>query len=214
MKKINEIGIGSFRPGREPQGRHVRSIDLMGPTSNADGVASQRMQYNVGNYDYDDDISYKGLGDKEDIDGGDIGVDDEVILECRVYRGGKYQLIETLVNLNESYADKFASMMGKINRQSSNRKQAISSLPDAQDIVDKGIKEEDVNLEDEDPLDEFSGAAAGGGGPAVPVGYTAKGKPETPAQRRKRQRFNITKSYPYNKLANSPKSKKRRKNKK
>ena len=205
MRKINEIGIGSFRPGREPQGKHVRSIDLMGPASNADGVASQRMQYNVGNYDYDEDISYKGLGDTD----GEEDYDDKIILECRVYRSGKYQLIETLVNLDESYSDKFASMMGKISRQSQNRTQSIDSLPSAQDVVDKGIKEEDISTEDEEPLDEFSGAAAGGGGPAVPIGYTAKGKPETPAQRRKRQQFNITKSYPYTKLANPPR--KRRK---
>tara|TARA_Y100001972_G_scaffold35742_1_gene44135 strand:+ start:34 stop:498 length:465 start_codon:yes stop_codon:yes gene_type:complete len=75
----------------------------------------------------------------------------------------------------------------------------------------ENIKDE----ESDDPLDEFSGAAATGGGPAVPLGYTAKGKPETPSQRRKRQQFNITKSYPYTKLANPPRSsKKRRKRKK
>mgnify|MGYP003139502211 FL=1 len=75
----------------------------------------------------------------------------------------------------------------------------------------ENIKDE----ESDDPLDEFSGAAATGGGPAVPLGYTAKGKPETPSQRRKRQQFNIPKSYPYTKLANPPRSsKKRRKRKK
>ena len=80
-------------------------------------------------------------------------------------------------------------------------------LKTPQDIVlHFNIKKEDGEIEEDNPLEEFSGAAAGGGGPAVPIGYTAKGKPETPAQRRKRQRFNITKSYPYNRLANPPRS--------
>ena len=201
MRKLNEIGIGSFRPGREPQGRHIRSVDLMGPTSNADSVISQRMQQNVGNYDYEEEFEL----DDEEFDMEDM------VMECRVYRNGKYQLIETLDNLNESYSDKFASMMGKISRQSRRRTQDISTLPDAKDVVAQGIKREEKEIEDEEPLEEFSGAAAGGGGPAVPIGYTAKGKPETPAQRRKRQQFNITKSYPYNKLANSPRSKRSRK---
>jgi len=196
MRRINEIGIGSFRPGREPQGRHIRSVDLMGPTANADGVISQRMQYNVGNYDYEED---------REIDDQEADMED-MILECRVYRDGKYQLIETLTNLNESYADRFASMMGKISRQSKKRTDDINALPDAKDVVAQGIKKEDSEIEEDNPLEEFSGAAAGGGGPAVPIGYTAKGKPETPAQRRKRQRFNITKSYPYNRLANPPRS--------
>ena len=200
MRKLNEIGIGSFRPGREPQGRHIRSVDLMGPTSNADSVISQRMQQNVGNYDYEEEFEL----DDEEFDMEDM------VMECRVYRNGKYQLIETLDNLNESYSDKFASMMGKISRQSRRRTQDISTLPDAKDVVAQGIKREEKEIEDEEPLEEFSGAAAGGGGPAVPIGYTAKGKPETPAQRRKRQQFNITKSYPYNKLANSPRSKRSR----
>jgi hypothetical protein len=77
-------------------------------------------------------------------------------------------------------------------------------------LEDKINQNENIQELDEDPIEEFSGAAAGGGGPAVPLGYTAKGKPETPAQRRKRQRFNITKSYPYTQLANPPKSSKKR----
>ena len=180
MRKINEIGIGSFRPGREPQGKHVRSIDLMGPASNADGVASQRMQYNVGNYDYDE----FQLDNEQDED-------EDVILECRVYRHGKYCLVETLDNLNEfpDYAGNFKHKMQQISNSAKDRKEDI-----------------------DEPLDEFSGVAAGGGGPAVPLGYTAKGKPETPAQRKKRQKFNIEKSFPYTKLANSPKSRKKSKN--
>jgi len=179
----------------------------MGPTSNADSVISQRMQGNVGNYDYDEDISYKGLGDEED--GENMSGDEEVILECRVYRNGKYCLVETLELLNEfDYAEKINSMMKKLSQQKSKRNDNISNMPSAKEYI-KSAMEEENNVEEE-PLEEFSGAVATGGGPAVPVGYTAKGKPETPAQRRKRQQFNITKSYPYNKLANTPKKRRKK----
>lgn len=195
MRKLNEIGIGSFRPGREPQGSHIRSVDLMGPASNADSVISQRMQYNVGSYNYDD----------EEFDEDD----NDLVLECRVYRDGKYCLIETLALLSEfNYADDINSMMAKLNRQKEKRDNNIDNMPSAEEYVKSAMEEE--NDIDEEPLEEFSGAAAAGGGPAVPLGYTAKGKPETPAQRRKRQRFNITKSYPYNKLANPPKKRRKK----
>ena len=183
MKKLKEIGIGSFRPDTSVNGKHTRSIDLMGPSSNADSVISQRMQYNVGNYNYDEDISYKELGDPDENNH-----EDDTILECRVYRRGKYCLIETLDSLNEfpDYAGNFEHMMKKISTSAKERQEKI----------------------DEDSLDEFSGAAAGGGGPAVPLGYTAKGKPETPSQRKKRQNFNIKKSFPYTKQAKPSKSRK------
>ena len=84
--------------------------------------------------------------------------------------------------LIEDYASQANAMNKKLVDAARNRK----NLPN-------------VKLDDylEDNLDEFSGAAAAGGGPAVPVGYTAKGKPETPTQRRKRQEFNRKKSFPY-----------------
>lgn len=184
MKKLKEIGIGSFRPGREPQGRFIKSIDLAGPSTNADSGISQRMSIPVG---VDEDELYDE--------------DEDMILECRVYRKGKYQLLETLDNIQEypHYAAKFGEMMQKISSSARNRTQNIP---------------ENIDENEDEPLDEFSGAAAAGGGPAVPVGYTAKGKPETPAQRRKRQQFNITKSYPYTKLANPPRSSKKRRKKK
>ena len=138
MKNMNEIGIGSFRPGREPHGRHNQALGVMGPTANADGVISQRMQYNVGNYDYDE----FQLDNEQDEN-------EDVILECRVYRRGKYCLVETLDNLKEfpDYAGNFKHKM----------KQISNSAKDRTNDIDE-------------PLDEFSGAAAAGGGPAVPLG--------------------------------------------
>lgn len=199
MKKLKEIGIGSFRPGRQPNGSHIKSNNLAGPSANADSTMSQRMQYNVGNYEYSDDISHMNLGDEED----ELDLEDEDgILECRVYKRGKYCLVETLENISEIDADDINMLDRKLSSTSSARSSMVSNLPDLDDLLE------------EDELSEFSGAGAAGGGPAVPIGYTAKGKPETPAQRRKRQRFNITKSFPYNKLANPPQLKKRRKNKK
>ena len=183
MRKLNEIGIGSFRPGREPQGSHIRSIDLHGPTANADSIASQRMQYQAPPKDKE----HEDYNEEED--------NEVIILDYRVYKNGKYCLIETLVNINESYSDKFDTMMNKISRQANKRAGSIDSLPDLEDK----IKSEDNKIEELDDLGEMSGAGAIGGGPAGPLGYTAKGKRETPAQRRKRQKFNITKSYPYTK---------------
>jgi hypothetical protein len=199
MKKLKEIGIGSFRPGRQPNGSHIKSNNLAGPSANADSTMSQRMQYNVGNYEYNDDISHMNLGDEED----ELDLEDEDgILECRVYKRGKYCLVETLEKISEIDADDINMLDKKLSSTASARSSMVSNLPDLDDLLE------------EDELSEFSGAGAAGGGPAVPIGYTAKGKPETPAQRRKRQRFNITKSFPYNKLANPPQLKKRRKNKK
>ena len=203
MKKLKEIGIGSFRPGRQPNGSHIKSNNLAGPSANADSTMSQRMQYNVGNYEYDDDISHMNLGDEEDDMEDDVlDPAEDIILEYRVYKRGKYCLVETLENISEIDADDINMLDRKLSSTSSARSSMVSNLPDLDDLLE------------EDELSEFSGAGAAGGGPAVPIGYTAKGKPETPAQRRKRQRFNITKSFPYNKLANPPQLKKRRKNKK
>ena len=189
MRKLYEIGIGSFRPGRDPNGSHIHSIDLLGPSSNADGVASQRQQYNVGDGYVEPELEFDDDEELEDI-----------ILECRVYRAGKYRLLETLENIKETIDASDINMMDK-KLSNSAKQRKNTDIQSAEDYI-------------EDRVDEFSGAAAGGGGPAVPVGYTAKGKPETPAQRRKRQRFNITKSYPYTKLANPPRSRKKRRKRK
>jgi hypothetical protein len=187
MKNLKEIGIGSFRPGTAAHGKHIKSIDLMGPTSSADAVISRRMQGHA----YPKDEYHEDYNDEDEPE-------EEIILECRVYRNGKYCLVETLERVQEfkNFSADFSSQIKKISTAASKRKDDINRLPDLESIIDEG------------DLDEFSGAAAGGGGPATPLGYTAKGQPETTAQRKKRQKFNITKSFPYNSLAKQPRSKK------
>ena len=144
MRKINEIGIGSFRPGREPQGRHIRSVDLMGPSSNADSVISQRMQYQAYT---EEEENYED--------------DEEVILDCRVYKNGKYCLIETLERLVEfDYADKVNRMMAKLSSQKQKRSANVNNLPSAEQYV-KSMAEES-EIDDDESLEEFSGAAAVG----------------------------------------------------
>ena len=76
--------------------------------------------------------------------------DEEIILECRVYRNGKYCLVETLKKVDEfNYADNFGSMMAKISKQAKKRESDVDTLPSAEDIVKKGIKKEDSDLENE-----------------------------------------------------------------
>ena len=84
------------------------------------------------------------------------------------------------------YADNVTS--SRMNNSSSSFKGEY--LEDNKDISESD-EEEDIN--------EFSGAGAAGGGPAAPIGYTAKGEPETAKQRKKRKKFNIEKSFPYKK---------------
>ena len=175
MKKLNEIGIGSFRPGDNSLniGRHLSPVGLAGPSTPADSHFSRRSQ-SPPNIIIDDE---------------EVEDDEDIILECRVYKNGKYCLIETLENLAEfrNYAADATAMMQRIQRQSQKRKDSVERLPDLEDKIDEEV------------IDEFSGSAALGGVPVPPVGYTAKGKPETRRQRRKRQTFNVEKSYPYTK---------------
>ena len=163
MKSLKEIGIGSFRSGNEPNGRHIKSPNLMGPTSNADSVISQRQQQ----------LSYY-------IPDEDLYDDEDLVLEG-LYKDGKFCLLEALKYLSEINADDIVSMSYKISNRS---KKSIDNLKNLPDLEDK-IKD----------LDEMS--AGGAPGVAVPMGYTSKGKPETPSQRKKRQKFNREKSFPY-----------------
>ena len=179
MKKIDEIGMGAFRPELTPTGKHYSSNFMMSPTSDADSHFSKSMQR----------LAYERDEEEEEILQQDSSEDEalleKTILTCRVKIGRKFKLVETLNKLHEfeNYSDKFKMQMSKINNNSGERLDSVDRLPDLEDEIEN--------------IDEFSGAAAGGGGPAVPVGYTSKGKPETRSQRKKRQRFNREKSFPY-----------------
>ena len=191
MKTLKEIGHGSFRPGNGPNGSFNNAAGNAGPTSSADSIISQRMQYNAGS-------GYVEPEDDYNDDDDDHEEDMDMILECRVYRSGKYCLVETLKNISEIDSRNINAIDKKLSSAAQNRSAAVSGLDDLDDLV----KEED--------LQEFSGSGAIGGGPVTPIGHTSKGKPETPAQRKKRQRFNITKSFPYNKMTNLPRSKRKK----
>ncbi len=155
MSKINEIGIGAFRPDTSVSGAHKGVKGMMSPTADADSLFSRNMQR----------LAYEN----EDLDEDEEGT----ILECRVKIGRRYRLVETLENLDEfpNYADKYKIMADKINSETDDR------------------------LDQSSDLDEMS--AGGVAGVAVPLGYTSNGKPETKTQRKKRQKFNKEKSFPY-----------------
>ncbi len=155
MKKINEMGMGAFRPDTRVSGAHKGVKGMMSPTSDADSLFSRNMQR----------LAFESEDIEED--------EEDTILECRVKIGRNYRLVETLEKLDEfpNYADKYKIMADKINS-------------DTDDRIDRSKD-----------LDEMS--AGGVAGVATPVGYTSKGRPETKTQRKKRQKFNREKSYPY-----------------
>ena len=64
---------------------------------------------------------------------------------------------------------------------------AIDSFLSETSYYDYGIDEDDEN-DSEDQIDEFSGSAAIGGGPATPLGTGPDGKRETSAKRKERER--------------------------
>jgi hypothetical protein len=86
------------------------------------------------------------------------------------------ELQEIIDDLNE-YED-YASKINAMDRKLSNQR-----------IKHTNDLSQDVN--------EFSGVGAIGGGPVTPLGTNAYGKRETPRERKRRQKFNRTKSFPY-----------------
>ena len=163
MSKINELGIGAFRPDTSVSGAHKGVKGMMSPTADADSLFSRNMQR----------LAYENEEIDEDLLPEEIN---EAVLSCRVKVGRKYKLVETLDNLDEfpNYSDKYKMMADKINNRSGERLNKANTI---------------------DELDEMS--AGGVAGVAVPLGYTSKGEPETKIQRKKRQKFNREKSYPY-----------------
>ena len=194
-KKINKIGIGSFRPGSDVSGFHKPAVGHGSPRSDADSHFSRMSQGIVPN---DEELE----DDEEPVE----------VLECRVYRNGKYQLVETLNNIAEQslqmpdYTSDFETMLNKINNASKDNVQKSKKLDSLEDIVGE------IASDEGEELDEFSGG--GVAGVMVPMGYTSRGKPETPSERRKRYRFNITRSYPYSKMSKSKSKTKRKRRKK
>ena len=170
MSNIDEMGMGAFRPELTPTGKHNPAGMMMSPRADADSLFATTMAK----------LAYEDVEDNEEEEEPDLIKEHDCILNARVRKGRKYFLEETLLRLEENvdYAGKFKMKMDKITNTA---KERIS----------------DINEEEEQPLDEFSGAIAGGGGPVPPMGYTAKGKPETRTQRKKRQKFNREKSFPY-----------------
>lgn len=161
MKKLKEIGMGAFRPDGFGAGGY-RHKNTTAPLSDADTAFSRYSQRVNKGYEFEEM--------EED--------DEDIILECRVYRAGKYMLVETLDNLNETSVDDLNVMNQKLVNQSRNSKEKVDDLEDLDDMID-----------------EMS--AGGVAGPAVPMGFTSKGRPETARQRKKRQKFNREKSFPY-----------------
>jgi len=143
----------------------------------------------------------------EMLDEGPSAIEKSTELATKAYTAAEFIAENSLCDfvyaeddhLIEDYASTANAFNDKMVRAA--RKRNNIELPSLEDYI-------------EDSLSEFSGSVALGGGPVPPVGYTSKGKPETRSQRKKRQNFNITKSYPYTSLAVKPKNQKRRKNKK
>lgn len=161
MKKLKEIGMGAFRPDGFGAGGY-RHKNTAAPLSDADTDFSRSYQRVNKGYEFDE-------VEEEDED---------IILECRVYRAGKYMLVETLDNINEVSVDALNAMNQKLVNQSRKSKEKVKDLEDLDDMID-----------------EMS--AGGVAGPAVPMGFTSKGRPETAKQRKRRQKFNREKSFPY-----------------
>ena len=83
MRKLKEIGTGGFRSGFDAYNLGRHRTNTPGPSSGADSSFSRMSQYQAR-----DITSYD---DEEDLE-----AEDDDILELRVYRKGKFQLLETL----------------------------------------------------------------------------------------------------------------------
>lgn len=181
MKNIKEWGNngrsmgGGFVGGSDNSqraGSFHRQKFYSEPYSHADTLFSQKSGLSSSHFkgEYYEDPNI--LEDEEDKN------EEESILEYRVFKNNSYSLIETLDEITKASGSDISLMNYKLNKQSSDQIQKAKNMDDLDDLID-----------------EMS--AGGIAGPATPLGYTSKGKPETPAERKRRQKFNKEKSYPY-----------------
>ena len=122
----------------------------------------------------------------------------------QIYRAiyvGEKSVISKVVD-NSKHAAKAISLMEEKEKE---LQEIIDDLNEYEDYASK-INAMDRKLIDQryrqisdlsQDVNEFSGVGAIGGGPVTPLGTNAYGKRETPRERKRRQKFNRTKSFPY-----------------
>lgn len=126
MKKIKEIrlGVGTDQPHYPGTKTNVFNGYAGGVLNNADSSISRYMQKTYNEDDFDDEDS-----DSED---------DEMILEKRRYRNGKYSLVETLDRLSEKKAKPdFLDIDGDGNKKETMKKAARDKKKNNESLEEK-----------------------------------------------------------------------------
>lgn len=165
MKKLKELNlsVGTGQPYYPGSKTHVNIGYTGGVTNGADSSFSRRSQavYNPDDFDeYSED---------------EIDSEDEMILEKRSYKNGKYNLVETLERLSEKAKPDFLDLDGDGDKKETMKKAAKDKEKGKKDEMHHGHLDEE-SFEEID-LAEFSSAGAISG-PALPVGMSPKDKPD------------------------------------
>jgi len=183
LKRLSEWNGGNRAYGKNFGGGFVGGSDISAYSgqidphpfkstklTHGDTLISQRTGLSSSSYkgDYYEDENY------EDDDELSIILKEFIDRNIKKINEKKKKFDDDDLNEYEDYAAKINALDRKL---SSQREKQINKL------------NQQVN--------EFSGAAAIGGGPATPLGTNAYGKRETNKERKKRQKFNRTKSFPY-----------------